>query len=301
MKKIDIETLLNLTHQNEFCSGENMLFQRNGQFIEKYEISVEDRAFMYGDGCFTTLRWASGNMVLWQRHIGRLTDAIDRLGLNCTAQQIEQQANQFIAYLSEQSFGTIKIVLSRGVSARGYALPDTPCDIYFYYYGAAQTTDIPTLSQIGLFDIQMGTSMSVLKGIKSLNRLEQVMLKSIAQNFHWQEGLCFDQRDHLVEAISSNCFVLIDHVWVTPNLELTGIAGTMRQEILDRLKHYQIEHQVRIISRAELAQAKAIFLCNALQPMQVVQSIVDTQGHIQILDSQPCHQLYHALSLFQLV
>lgn len=273
-----------------------MLYQKNGKSIEKYSISLEDRAFSYGDGCFSTARFKDGNIQLWARHLKRFSDAIDALQLNCTITRIELEAAQFIAQLTQNAYGTIKIVLSRGVSPRGYALPQSECDVYFYFYEAIPQSSPIVLPQIGVLDEPLGSTMPRLKAIKTLNRLEQVMLKATAQQQGYHEALCFDMQQHLVEAISSNCFVCINGEWITPDLALSGINGTMRQEILHRMQYYQIKHQIRIIAQAEIAQVQAAFLCNALQPMQIIQQL--EQFDLQLA---PCQQLFQTLSLQQLV
>ena len=280
-----------------------MLYQKNGKLLNADKVSVEDRAFMYGDGCFTTARWSAGEIKLWSRHLERFTHAFKALALNCSIKRIEEEIECFLAHLSEQDqvYGTLKIVVSRGISARGYALPDTAADIYCYFY-PAQVQKQPThIAHIGMLSESLGSSLASLKGVKTLNRLEQVMLKHQAQQQGWSEALCFDAQQDLVEAISSNCFIYVNGVWVTPDLALTGIQGTMRAEILARMAHYEIAHQVRIITASEIAQAQALFLCNALQPMQVVHSIVNPRGEIEPLDLQPCHQLFTRLALSQLV
>ena len=279
----------------------NMRYQKNGKLLNKEQVSAEDRAFMYGDGCFTTARWSQGEIKLWARHLQRFAHAFSALALNCTIERIEHDLQHFLTHLTEYDYGTIKIVISRGVSARGYALPEHDADIYFYFY-PAQVQQQPTLIQsIGMLSEQLGSTLASLKGIKTLNRLEQVMLKHTAQKYGWVDALCFDAHQHVVEAISSNCFFYLNDTWVTPDLELTGIQGTMRAELLERMAHYQIAHQVRIITASEIAHAQALFLCNALQPMQMVETLVNQQGEVISLDLQPCHQLFRRLSLSQLV
>lgn len=278
-----------------------MLYQKNGKMITKDLISMEDRAFMYGDGCFSTARWSNGKIQLWQRHLQRFEQSISALQLQCTLERIVQEAQQFIAQLTQHAYGTIKIVLSRGISARGYVLPDTDCDIYFYFYPAQISQQPISIPQVGIMPEALGSTMSSLRGIKTLNRLEQVMLKATAEKNTWQEAMCFDSQNNLVEAISSNCFVYLNGEWITPDLALTGIAGTMRQEILDRLQHYQMKHQIRMIAQSEIPQIEAAFLCNALQPMAMVQQIIHLQGQRQTLQLAPCQALFQHLSLHQLV
>ena len=50
---------------------------KNGQLIDS--ISLLDRAFHYGDGCFTTARLVHGGMELKELHIARLNYACKNL------------------------------------------------------------------------------------------------------------------------------------------------------------------------------------------------------------------------------
>lgn len=296
MKKSDLEVGLNFVKMPMLKMEKRMLYQKNGKSIEKYSISIEDRAFSYGDGCFTTARFKEGKIQLWARHLKRFSDAIDALQLNCSISRIESEAAQFITQLKQNAYGTVKIVISRGVAPRGYALPDSECDVYFYFYETTPHLTPLVLHQIGVLDDPLGSTMPKLQGLKTLNRLEQVMLKATAQQQGYTEALCFDMQHHLVEAISSNCFIYINGEWLTPDLALSGINGTMRQEILQRMHHYQIKHQIRIIARSEIPQVEAAFLCNALQPMQMIQKL----AHFD-LQLAPCEHLFQTLSLQQLV
>lgn len=282
-----------------------MLIQKNAKMISDHEhqhlISIEDRGFLYGDGCFSTAHYGRAEIQLWKRHLARFEKAISALCLNCDMDRIntdkENFLNQISAQYGENVQGTIKILISRGQGQRGYAPPYQAADLYFYFYPqTAFTTEIPTLEKVGLMDQALSTPMQQLRGIKSLNRLEQVILKHQANQQTWQEALCFDQHDDLVEGISSNCFVYLDGQWHTPDLALAGIDGIMRQEILSRMQHFQIAHQIRKIKRSELASVQAIFLCNALHPMQIVRTLIIDQVQ-QTLEHRLCEQLFQQLQL----
>ncbi|MFC3903934.1 4-amino-4-deoxychorismate lyase [Acinetobacter marinus] len=282
-----------------------MLIQKNAKMISDHEhqhlVSIEDRGFLYGDGCFSTAQFIRGEIQLWQGHLARFEKAISALCLNCDMDRINTAKvkclDQISAQYGENAQGTIKVLISRGQGQRGYAPPDQDADLYFYFYPqTAFTTEIPTLEKVGLIDQALSTPMQQLRGIKSLNRLEQVLLKHQANQQAWQEALCFDQHEHLVEGISSNCFVYLEGQWHTPDLALAGIDGVMRQEILSRMQHFQIAHQIRKISRSELASVQAIFLCNALHPMQIVHTLIVDQVQ-QTLDHHLCEQLFQQLQL----
>lgn len=276
-----------------------MFFQKNSALISPEQLSIEDRGFLYGDGCFSTMRLRDGELQLWPRHLQRFDHAIQQLQLALSVQRLSQEKQQFLTTLQRQhcSDGIVKMLISRGGGARGYAIPQHAADVYCYFYPQAKPSLAPViLDQVGILPNALGCPMPALRGIKSLNRLEQVLLKQQAQAQGWQEALCLDQQQMLVEAISSNCFVYIQGCWISPTLQHTGIAGTMRAEILSRMQHYQIAHQVRMISHTELQQVEAVFLSNALQPMQAIAQLESRQLNLGL-----CLDLFATLHLAQLV
>lgn len=287
-----------------------MLIQKNAQMIpvndQEHPVSIEDRGFLYGDGCFTTAQYGGGEIQLWQRHLARFEKAIPALCLNCDIDRINTDKEKFLNQISAQygknAQGTIKVLISRGQGLRGYAPPDQNADLYFYFYPKSEnsnSSEIPVLENVGLMNQALSTPMRQLRGIKSLNRLEQVLLKHQANQQAWQEALCFDQNDDLVEGISSNCFVYMDGQWHTPDFALAGIDGVMRQEILSRLQHFQIPHQIRKIKRSELGSVQAIFFCNTLHAMQIVQTLIDGNAERQ-LDQNICKSVFQQLQLSDL-
>jgi 4-amino-4-deoxychorismate lyase len=56
-----------------------MITVKAGQIVES--IALNDRAFLYGDGCFSTVRVVAGQACLWPHHLHRLRDCQRRLDL----------------------------------------------------------------------------------------------------------------------------------------------------------------------------------------------------------------------------
>src|SRR3989442_11145550 len=55
----------------------------NGRFVRDNEASVSifDRGFLYGDGCFETMRVYDGKIFRLEAHLARLADALGELGI----------------------------------------------------------------------------------------------------------------------------------------------------------------------------------------------------------------------------
>ncbi len=88
-----------------------------------------DRAFHYGDGCFSTARFRQNQIELFDRHLARLQYANRQLSLNANLEFITETLTLLKQAHGELN-GTLKIVLSRGVGQRGYSLPDHPADVW---------------------------------------------------------------------------------------------------------------------------------------------------------------------------
>ncbi|MCF8998265.1 aminodeoxychorismate lyase [Acinetobacter nectaris] len=258
--------------------------------------SLLDRAFQYGDGCFTTAYIKNSEIQLWSRHLNRLHQSAECLMLNFDETALEKQ---LITSLSEiRDFnGTLKIILSRGEGQRGYDFSrEKEVDIYLLFFPSHQkATPYSTIAACSILNNKIGITMPNLVGVKSLNRLEQVVLKREATDKGIKEALVLDIQDRIVEGISSNCFLLLNGQWVTPYLGYNGIHGVMRAEILDRMKKSHIICQEREVYIDEVINIQAMFFCNALHPMQAAQKI---DNHV--LDDQITKQLFDLLKLDQM-
>lgn len=147
----------------------------------------------------------------------------------------------------------------------------------------------------GLLQQVLGLTMPSLVGLKSLNRLEQVLLKHEADQKGWTEALVTDVQGSVVEGVSSNCFIRLNNTWITPELRYNGVHGVMRAEILSRMQQQGIACEQRFIDLEEISKFESLFFCNALSPMKVV-----TEFQQRPLNVQACIELFNILQLNQI-
>lgn len=81
---------------------------------------------------------------------------------------------------------------------------------------------------------------------------------------NFQELLLTDTQHNVIEGTKTNIFAVINQTLVTPDLSDVGVAGTMREAILDYVHHHNILCEVRSIARNELLDAQHIYLTNAI-------------------------------------
>lgn len=270
----------------------DMQCYKNAEKVKQIELL--DRAFHYGDGCFTTARVCNGVIELESLHIARLHLGCERLLLSADLSYIQQTIELFKQDHVNLN-GTMKIVVSRGEGQRGYSLPTQPADVWVFFY--PQALQALTYSEIdsGVLQLAMGLNMPQLVGVKSLNRLEQVLLKREAEQQGWLEALVTDVQGSVVEGVSSNCFILINDRWISPELRYNGVHGVMRAEILARMQQQGVACELRMVDMEEISRFQSVFFCNALSPMKIAKSL-----NRQHLDVQPCIDLFYRLQLNQM-
>ncbi len=243
-------------------------------------LPVNDRSVQFGDGCFTTAKIEQGQAALLPLHIQRLQKGVERLYLpQPDWQQLENHIKQ-IASTTEQ--GVLKVIISRGTGGRGYSAE-----------GFTQPNQILSLSpypdnylkqrqkgfSLVLSPIPMGIN-PYLAGIKHLNRLEQVLIKSFIEKSNADEALVLDTDGLLVECGTANIFWRKGKDVYTPDLRGCGIEGVMRERIIALLSESDYDFSCVNCYPETLADADEVIVCNSLMPVIPVREI-------QVHENQP--------------
>ncbi|HEX4974553.1 MAG TPA: aminodeoxychorismate lyase [Pseudomonadales bacterium] len=243
----------------------------NGESAQS--VSVLDRGLAYGDGLFETLRLQSGVPCYLDKHLARLQQGAERLKMPLDVDLLRRELLAFLqesgqkALLSSLSPALLKIVVSRGVSERGYRYSkQLPCTrILLLFESASAHVDH---QQSGIAVRLCSTLINdnpALAGIKHLNRLENVLARSEWDDADIQEGLMMDRSQRVVEGTMSNLFIVIKGVLLTPSVEQAGIAGIMRAVIMEKALAAGLQvGVVEPFAVDQIKQADEIFVCNSV-------------------------------------
>jgi len=239
------------------------MFLINGKLNEN--LSVQDRGLHYGDGVFETLAIQNEKPLCWDKHINRLNHGCRCLGIDCPPQELLFfEANQLCTNLQR---GVLKIILTRGEGARGYKPPHSsnmPTRILATYPWPDFPADNANLGvKVRICTTRLGRN-SQLAGIKHLNRLEQVLARSEWDDQNIAEGLMLDTEDNVIEGTMSNLFIVAQDKLLTPALTYCGIAGIIRQCVIELAPEQRIQTEVISINQNELYEADELFLCNSI-------------------------------------
>ncbi|WP_211830444.1 aminodeoxychorismate lyase [Kistimonas asteriae] len=238
-------------------------------------LPTDDRGLAYGDGVFETVKVVSGQMMLDGYHWDRLQTSCRQLGIDADIVFWQQTVSRFLA---DRATGILKMIVTRGSGGRGYnpkgcrsrlilswhVLPEYPAA--YWQKGVAL---YPCATVLGL---QPSTA-----GLKHLNRLEQVVARSEWDDPRYAEGLLKDLNGNLIEGTMTNLFLVTSEGLWTPDLKMSGVAGVMRQWILDNMPQYGIKTQVSDISLDALQKASEVFVCNSVNGVWPVVAYADLQ------------------------
>jgi 4-amino-4-deoxychorismate lyase len=249
------------------------MFWINGE--PQQQIAVSDRALQYGDGCFTTARLREGKIDWLEAHLQRLREATSVLKINGLDWRLLKLEMQAAAQSWTQPEGVLKVILSRGAGGRGYSGADChqPTRIMMLapapgHYAALRESGV----RLATSPVRLGIN-PLLAGIKHLNRLEQVLIRTELEQSEAEEALVLDIEGRLVECCAANLFWRKQKHLFTPALCGAGVNGIMRRHVIGLARrHGYLCHEVREQPEV-LAEAEEVFITNALMPLLPVRQI----------------------------
>ena len=238
-------------------------------------IPAHDRGLQFGDGLFETLAVIDGRIAHWPRHRARLQRGCRTLELPEPAwPALEQELHQAAA---GQGRAVLKLIHTGGSSSRGYARPATPAPrrvLLRSAWPARLERHSPTGLRLAWCRHRL-SSQPRLAGVKHLNRLDQVLARRELQGADIDEGLVCNQAGRVIEGVASNLFLVREGALHTPLLEDCGVAGVMREHIMETAAAAGIAvHETRL-DPADVHAAEELFLCNSLMGLRPVTRLAD--------------------------
>lgn len=238
------------------------------QFSEKRSvIDPGERGFHYGDGLFETIAIRKGEPRLWNYHVERLTTGCKQLGIEVPrAASLRWRLETALEESDhDANFCVAKIIVTAGTSQRGYGRSmQTPAATYMGVYPGAPLNQPAYVKGVAttLCETRLAVG-SPVAGLKTLNRIEQVLARSECLPTGAFEGLTRDADDRLICGTMSNLFIVKDKEIKTPSLERCGVAGTMRRFVIDLLKQETTHVDVIDMDENELIDADEVFIANS--------------------------------------
>ncbi|WP_423061928.1 aminodeoxychorismate lyase [Citrobacter portucalensis] len=239
-------------------------------------LPADDRGLQFGDGCFTTARIVDGRVLLLASHIARLQLACTQLAIPYLQWQMLIEEMCHLAQL--HTHGVLKVIITRGSGGRGYsgancrnATRILSVSAWPVHYDRWRQEGIT----LALSPVRLGRN-PLLAGLKHLNRLEQVLIRSHLEQTDADEALVLDSEGWVTECCAANLFWRKGDVVYTPRLDQAGVNGIMRQFCIRMLAQSPFSIVEKYAGLEEVMQADEIVVCNALMPVIPVRACGDT-------------------------
>ena len=256
----------------------NQYVNNNGVLIPaaSYSIMAGNRAYLYGDGLFETIRVVNGKPINLSNHYKRLTAGMEAIQIDTASFLSFEAFSEEISILCKENRITAggKVRFSLDRKPGGTFLPESNASDY-YIEAVHHNDNNYILNDIGhridLYD-EIKKDINPLSAYKTKNGLIYIMAKLKAREKGLDDMLIQNYKMGIIEGGSSNLFVVSNGVLYTPSLDLGPLGGTMRMQIIN----LALENEVKVyecnISPQNLLVADEVFLTNAVQGVIWVQS-----------------------------
>ena len=245
---------------------------------EEFQISIANRAFLYGDGLFESVKIINGKPFNLDVHLKRLFSAalLLHLEINVSRNDFQDDIEILIRENNIKKGGNLKILVFR--EEGGKYLPENNQASSLIM---SETSDKNSFSlnkkglELGLFKTQL-KPMNKLSNYKTISALQSVMCSLDARQKGKDDCLMFNTENRIIESANSNIFYVKNNIIFTPQLREGCVDGTMRNCILSLkdLDYKIVENEVKI---GDILEAEEVFLTNAIQGVRWVSHIKEQQ------------------------
>lgn len=234
-----------------------------------------NRAFLFGDAVFETLKVLDNKILFFEDHYFRLMSSMRilrmEIPMNFTMEFLEKQVLSLVAQQDKAPSYRIRITVYR--DAEGFYLPKTNDVGYIINALPLQSALYTIVDQPYEVDLYKDfyVTKQLLSSVKSTNRAINITGSVFANENGLQNCLLVNDSKNVIEALNGNLFMLIDKKLITPPVSEGCIGGILRKQILAIAKKTEgIEVVEAPISPFELQKADELFITNIITGIQPI-------------------------------
>ena len=249
---------------------ETKYINNNGEILENNGPTLDagNRAHLYGDGLFETIRVLNGKPINLEVHFLRLIEGMSVLKMRVpnyfSTDFFAKRINELIDKSNINEGGRVRLSIDR--ASGGTYRPDTNEVTYFIEAFSIQNNEF-VLNTKGL-EVDLYTKVrkekNIFSNFKTKNGLVYVMGAIEAKEKGLDDLLITNQNGNILESTSSNIFLVSNGVLYTPGLEEGCLGGTMRMMIINLAITNKIKVYESSITPQNILIADEIFLTNAI-------------------------------------
>jgi len=235
----------------------------------------DNRAFLYGDGVFETVKIVDDKILFLEDHYFRLMSGMRivrmQIPMNFTMEFLEEQILAVAKANGCENSGRARITVYR--NSGGFYLPSD--NKVSYLINATPLEHATYVFQKSDYEVDLYKDFYVTKqllsSVKTTNKLINITGSIFADENGLQNCLLLNDSKNVIEALQGNIFMLTGNKLVTPPVNDGCLNGVMRKQILTLAKKNEnIEVEEVSISPFDLQKADEIFITNVIMGIQPV-------------------------------
>lgn len=248
----------------------------NGKYMLLNEVAISpfDRGFLFGDSIYEVIPVYSGKMLEGELHLQRLLSGLSAVGIESPYSLLEWRGLITNIIIGAEATQMIYIQVTRGVEeSRNHRFPIKALPSVLIF--ATPFTSPVDLSYPGCFATLQTDKRWQNCHIKATSLLANVMAyRQLYLEDKPQDEALFIRNGYVVEAASSNLFMVKDKVIYTPPIDniLPGVTRHIILQIAKKL-HYQV-HEIAPDANT-LEKADEVWVSNSIEELKPIIKIDD--------------------------
>ncbi|WP_426092586.1 aminotransferase class IV [Flavobacterium sp. DSR3-2] len=248
----------------------------NGTIVsEDANILTHNRAFLYGDGVFETVKIINNKILFLEDHYFRLMSSMRvvrmEIPMNFTMEFLEEQILILVNKNGLTSSSRARITVYRNDG--GYYLPQNNT-ISFLIYAVALENKLYSIEkkeyEVDLYK-DFYITKQLLSSIKTTNKIINITGSIFANENGLDNCLLLNDSKNIIEALQGNIFMLRGNKLITPPVSEGCLNGIMRKQILSLAKKIEnLDVVEEVISPFDLQKADELFLTNVIKGIQPI-------------------------------
>lgn len=248
----------------------------NGSIVSNdTSLLTQNRAFLYGDAVFETVKIVNSKILFLEDHYFRLMSSMRvirmEIPMDFTMEYFEEQILALATAKNASISARARITVYRNDG--GYYLPKTNTVSFLINVESLDNT-LYAINQ-GEYVVDLYTDFYVTKhllsSIKTTNKIINITASIYADENGFDNCLLLNDSKNVIEALQGNLFMLKGTTLITPPVSEGCLNGVMRKQILALARKIEnLEVIEEVISPFDLQKSDELFITNVIKGIQPV-------------------------------
>ena len=248
----------------------------NGAIVSQdTSLLTQNRAFLYGDAVFETVKIVNSKILFLEDHYFRLMSSMRivrmEIPMNFTMEYFEEQILILAKAKKIAISARARITIYRNDG--GYYLPHNNTVSFLIHTESLDDTLYSINQNEYVVDLYTDfyVTRQLLSSIKTTNKILNITASIFAKENDLDNCLLLNDSKNVVEALQGNIFMLKGNTLITPPISEGCLNGVMRKQILALARKIEnLEVIENIISPFDLQKADELFITNVIKGIQPI-------------------------------